>query len=71
MPESTMTANGNTTVPVQIRQAIGGVPGTRLIWQILSSGRLSVRVKNKTATDVKSIVKVRKGRRLEIDEMRP
>ena len=62
MPESTISAKGQMTVPVEIRQAIGGAPGTRLIWQVLSSGRLAVRVKNKAAADMKGIVKVRKGR---------
>ncbi|HQS64715.1 MULTISPECIES: AbrB family transcriptional regulator [unclassified Acidovorax] len=71
MNESTISARGQTTVPIKIRLAIGGVPGTRLVWHVLASGRLAVRVKNKTAADVKGIVKVRKGRRLEIEEMRP
>lgn len=71
MAESTITAKWRTTVPVEIRQAIGGVPGTRLVWHVLAGGRLSVRVKNKTAADVKGITKVSKRRRLEIEEMRP
>ncbi len=62
MPESTISAKGQMTVPVEIRQAIGGAPGTRLISQILSSGRLVVRVKNNAAADLKGIVKMRKGR---------
>lgn len=47
MTESTITAKGQTTVPAEIRQAIGGVPGTRLVWHVLADGRLSVRVKTK------------------------
>lgn len=42
MPESTISAKGQMTAPVEIRQAIGGAPGTRLIWQVLSSGHLAV-----------------------------
>lgn len=61
MPESTISAKGQTTVPVEIRQAIGGVPGTRLVWQALSSSRLAVQVKSKAVADVKNVVKVRKG----------
>lgn len=71
MTESTITAKGQTTVPAEIRQAIGGVPGTRLVWHVLSGGRLSVRVKNKSAAEVKGIVNAPNGRRLEIEEMRP
>lgn len=71
MPESTITAKGQTTVPADIRQAIGGAPGTRLVWHVLSDGRLFVRVKNKTAQDVKGILKAPKDKRLSIEEMRP
>jgi bifunctional DNA-binding transcriptional regulator/antitoxin component of YhaV-PrlF toxin-antitoxin module len=71
MAESTITAKGQTTVPVDIRQTIGGVPGTRLVWHVLSDGRIFLRVKNKTAADVKGIVKVHRGKRLTIEEMRP
>jgi len=71
MYESTISAKGKTTVPAEIRRAIGGVPGTRLVWRVLPVGRLSVRVKNKSAVDVKGIVKVPKGLRLEGEEMRP
>jgi bifunctional DNA-binding transcriptional regulator/antitoxin component of YhaV-PrlF toxin-antitoxin module len=71
MSESTISAKGQTTVPADIRRAIGGVPGTRLVWRVLTVGQLSVRVKNKSAVDVKGIVKVPKGLRLEAEEMRP
>ena len=71
MTESTITAKGQTTVPADIRQTIGGVPGTRLVWHVLTDGRLFVRVKNKTAADVKGIVKVLQGKRLSVEEMRP
>lgn len=71
MNESTLTAKGQTTVPADIRQAIGGAPGTRLVWHVLSDGRLFVRVKNKTAADVKGILKSSKDKRLSIEQMRP
>ena len=71
MTESTITAKGQTTVPADIRQTIGGVPGTRLVWHVLADGRLFVRVKNKTATDVKGSVKVPQGKRLSVEDTRP
>lgn len=71
MTESTITAKGQTTVPAEIRKAIGGIPGTRLVWHVLAGGRLFVRVKNKTAADLKGTVKVPTKRRLDIEEMRP
>ena len=71
MAESTITAKGQTTVPTDIRETIGGVPGTRLVWHAMTDGGLFVRVKNKTAADVKGSVKVPEGKRLSIEEMRP
>ena len=71
MTESTITAKGQTTVPANIRQTIGSVPGTRLVWHVLSNGRVFVRAKIKTAADVKGMVKLPKGKRLSIEEMRP
>lgn len=71
MTESTITAKGQTTVPADIRQTIGSVPGTRLVWHALPDGRVFVRAKIKTAEDVKGMVKVPKGKRLTIEEMRP
>lgn len=71
MTESTITARGQTTIPAEIRRAIGGIPGTRLGWHVLAGGRLFVRVKNKTAADLKGTVKVPTKRRLGIEEMRP
>lgn len=71
MTESTITAKGQTTVPAEIRKAIGGIPGTRLVWHMLAGGRLFVRVKNKTAADLKGTVKVPTKRLLDIEEMRP
>ena len=71
MNESTISAKGKTTVPANIRQTIGGVPGTRLLWHVLADGRLFVRVKNKTAADVKGSVKVPQGKRLSVEDTRP
>lgn len=68
MAESTLTANGRTTVPAEIRLAIGAVSGTRLVWRYVTEGRLSVRVKNKTAAEVKGLVKMPKGVSLKVDE---
>ncbi len=71
MTESTITAKGQTTAPVHIRQTIGSVPGTRWVWHVLSNGRVFVWAKIKTSSDVKGMVKVPKGKRLSIEEMRP
>ena len=71
MTESNITAKGQTTVPADIRQAIGGVPGTRLVWHALPDGRLLVRVKNKSVLDLKGMLKPPKGKHVAIEDMKP
>ncbi|PUE27619.1 AbrB family transcriptional regulator [Limnohabitans sp. JirII-29] len=71
MTESTITAKGQTTVPADIRQSIGGVPGTRLVWHVLADGRLFVRVKNKSVRDLKGLLTPAKSKRVAVEDMRP
>ena len=70
MTESTITAKGQTTVPADIRQAIGGAPGTRLVWHALNDGRLFVRVKNKSILDLKGRFTPPKGKHVAIEDLR-
>ena len=71
MTESTITAKGRTTVPADIRQVTGGVPGTRLVWHALQYGRLFVCVKNKSILDLKGLLTPPKGKHVTIKDMRP
>ncbi len=71
MTESTITAKGQTTVPADIRQIIGGVPGTRLVWHVLSDGRLFVRVKNKSVMNLKGMLTPTEVKHVAIEDMRP
>ena len=71
MTESTITAKGQTTVPADIRQSIGGVLGTRLVWHVLADGRLFVRAKNKSVMDLVGMLTPPDGRAVSIEEMRP
>jgi antitoxin PrlF len=71
MSESTITAKGQTTVPADVRLAIGAAPGTRLVWHTLTDGRLFVRVKNKSMLDLKGMLKPTKGRRVAPKDMKP
>jgi antitoxin PrlF len=71
MTESTITAKGQTTVPADIRQAIGGAPGTRLVWHVLNDGRLLVRVKNKSVLDLIGMLTPPKGKHVAIEDMKP
>ncbi|MDO8777849.1 MAG: AbrB family transcriptional regulator [Burkholderiaceae bacterium] len=71
MSESIIGAKGQTTVPADIRRAIGGAPGMRLVWHALDNGRLLVRVKNKSVLDLKSTLTPPKGKHVAIENMVP
>ena len=71
MSESTITAKGQTTVPQQIREALGAGPGTRLLWYVLPDASISVRVKSKSILDLAGMLKAPKGKRVSVDKMNP
>ena len=70
MTESTITAKGQTTVPADIRVAIGAGPGTRLVWHVLQDGRLFVRAKNKSILNLRRLLTPPKGKHLSIKDMK-
>lgn len=70
MTESTITAKGQTTVPADIRAAMGAGAGTRLVWHVLQDGRLFVRAKSKSILDLKGMLTPPKGKHLSIKDMK-
>jgi antitoxin PrlF len=69
MAESTITAKGQTTVPLQVRNSIGAAPGTRLVWHVLPDGGLIVRAKTKSILDLAGKLKPPKGRHVAVEDM--
>ncbi len=69
MAESTITAKGQTTVPLRVLNSIGVVPGTPLVWHVLPDGGLIVRAKTKSILDLAGKLKAPKGRRVAVDDM--
>ncbi len=69
MAESTITAKGQTTVPLQVRNSIGAAPGMRLVWHVLPDGGLIVRAKSKSILDLAGTLKPPKGRRVAVEDM--
>lgn len=45
MIESRVTTRGRTTVPPEICEHLSLLPGTRLVWQLMPCGTVSVQVK--------------------------
>jgi antitoxin PrlF len=71
MLESTVTAKGQTTVPLEVRDRIAAPPGTRLVWHVLPDGSVLVRAKNKSILDLAGSLKAPKGRRVKVEDMNP
>lgn len=71
MAESTLTAKGQTTVPVDVRALVDAKPGTRLVWSVTPDGTIIVRAKTKSILDMAGMIKAPKGKRVSVDEMNP
>ena len=69
MAESTITAKGQTTVPVQVRDQIGAAQGTRLVWHVMPDGSVIVRAKTKSILDLAGVLKSPKGKRVAVEDM--
>lgn len=69
MAESTITAKGQTTVPLQIRVALAAAPGTRLVWHVLPDGGIIVRAKTKSILDLAGSLKAPKGKHVAVEKM--
>jgi antitoxin PrlF len=69
MSESTITAKGQTTVPLQVRNRIGATPGTRLVWHVMPDGSLIVRAKTRSVLELAGTLKAPKGRRVAVEDM--
>jgi bifunctional DNA-binding transcriptional regulator/antitoxin component of YhaV-PrlF toxin-antitoxin module len=69
MAESTITAKGQTTVPLQVRSRIGATPGTRLVWHVMPDGSLIVRAKTRSVLELAGTLKASKGRRVAVEDM--
>ena len=71
MPESTITAKGQTTVPRQVRELLGAGPGTRLVWHVMPGGGLIVRAKTHSVLDLQGALQSPKRKAVSIEEMNP
>ena len=72
--ESTLTIKGQTTVPMQIRERIGAVAGTRLVWHAMPDGSVVVRAKARSVLDLAGSLKAprgKRGKRVTIADMNP
>jgi AbrB family looped-hinge helix DNA binding protein len=67
--QSTVTSKGQTTIPKDVRDALGLVDGTRIEW-IVTDGNLTIRPRTLRAVDLAGFLgKPPNGRHLTIEEM--
>ena len=69
MTESTITAKGQTTVPLEVRKIIGTAPGMRLVWHAIPDGAPIVRAKNNSILDLAGGLQAPKGQRAGLADM--
>jgi AbrB family looped-hinge helix DNA binding protein len=71
MADSTLTSKGQTTIPQEIREAVGIQTGTKLSWHIVPDGTLIVRAKTNSIQSLEGSIKLPKGKQISIQEMNP
>lgn len=69
MFESTVTTKGQTTVPQPIRDALHVQPGTKLLWNLMPDGTITVRAKSKSILDLSGTLKSPRGIKVKIEDM--
>lgn len=60
MSIATLTSKGQTTIPKDVRDQVGLQPGDRMHFTVLESGAIVVRVKNRSARELRGVLKARK-----------
>ena len=66
---STITARGQTIVPQSIRDALHTEAGTKLQWNLMPDGTITVRAKTKSILDLAGMLKAPKGKKVSIEDM--
>ena len=69
MAESTITAKGQTTIPIEVRKSVGAIPGTRLVWHVMPDGSVIVRAKTRSILELAGSLKAPKGKRVAVKDM--
>lgn len=71
MPDATLTAKGQTTIPKEIRERLGLEPGDKLTFTALSDGTVVMRAKTRRLLDLAGTL-TRPGQpSVGIDDMKP
>lgn len=66
---STIDSKGKTTVPQPIRDALHTEACTKLHWNLMPDGTITVRAKTKSILDLAGMLKAPKGKNVSIEDM--
>ena len=69
MTVATLTSKGQTTIPKEIREKLGLKPGTKLHFNLMPDGTISVRAKTGTLNDLAGILHRPGMRAATVEEM--
>ena len=64
MSEANLTSKGRITVPRELRERLGLVAGTRLVFTALDDGSMLVRAKQRPVSSLRGLLKTDKRQRL-------
>jgi len=68
MPTATVTSMGQVTIPVDVRDDLGLIAGSRLRFTPVGGGRYEIRIESASTTDLKGSVR-RPTRPVSLEEM--
>ncbi len=63
MSHSTLTSKGQTTIPQEIREAVGLQTGAKLNWSVTPDGVLIVRAKTQSIESLAGSLKTQDGKK--------
>lgn len=64
MSEATLTSKGQTTIPRELREQLGLIAGTRLVFTVLDDGSMLVRAKQRPVSSLRGLLKTDKRQSL-------
>lgn len=71
MPDATLTAKGQTTIPKEIRDQLGLEAGDQLTFTTLSDGTVVMRAKTRRLLDLAGSLTRRDQPRVDVADMKP
>lgn len=66
---ATLTSKGQTTIPKEIRESLGMKAGDRMTFTLMPDGTVTMRVKNKSITQIAGMLHKKGRKAVPIDQL--